>query len=76
MTGGRLAAVLAAVEDGATTRAEVARRCGLSPDVAEVALEQLVRLGRVRPLPLLSGCPTAGCMSCATACVAPTILEP
>lgn len=68
---GRLGAVLAAVEDGATTRAEVARRCGLAPDVAEVALEQLVRLGRVRPLPLLSGCPSTGCGSCANTCPDP-----
>ena len=71
MSGGRLSDVLAAVEGGATTRAEVARRCGLAPEVAEVALEQLVRLGRVRPLPLLSACPSGGCGSCATACVAP-----
>jgi hypothetical protein len=59
-----LEACLAAVDDGATTAAEVARRTGLDRDVAEAAMEYLRRLGRVRALPLVSGCPAGGCGGC------------
>jgi len=61
-----LRAVLAAFEDGAGSKADIARATGLRADVVDAAVEHLVRLGRLRAEHLGSGCPSGGCGSCAS----------
>lgn len=66
MTRG-VSAVLAAIESGATTIDEVAVRCGLSHDLVELAIDQLVRMGRLDARELSHGCPSDGCRTCTSA---------
>ncbi len=61
---GPLRGVLAALELGRHTRADLARATGLSPDVVDAALEHLVRIGRVRAEHLGAACPSSGCGGC------------
>lgn len=63
---GPLSAVLAALDEGAGSLDEVARRTGLSRDVVSAGVDHLVRLGRLETRELGSGCPTGGCGSCAS----------
>jgi hypothetical protein len=62
---GPLVEVLGALAGGATSRADVARRTGLGPDVVDAAVEHLVRTGRVQQAP--TSCPAQGCASCPAA---------
>lgn len=57
-------AVLDAVTEGANTRAEVARRTGLDPDVADAAVDHLLRIGAIGSPSLKTACPTGGCAGC------------
>ena len=59
-----LATVLAAVEQGETTRAGIAGRTGLDPVVVDAAVDHLVRIGLVAVPSLRTGCPSAGCSQC------------
>jgi FeoC like transcriptional regulator len=61
-----LRATLAALDAGASSRADIARRTGLRADVVDAALDHLVRLGRVEARELAIGCPSGGCGSCAS----------
>jgi hypothetical protein len=47
--------LLDAVAAGARTRNDLVARTGLRPDLAEAALEHLVRLGRLEATTLSSG---------------------
>jgi hypothetical protein len=60
-----LRAVLAELTAGAPSLDEVARRTGLDRDVVRAAVDQLVRLGRVRADTLSTSCPDTGCGGCA-----------
>lgn len=66
---GPLSAVLGALDDGAGSLDEVARRTGLSRDVVSAGVDHLVRMGRLETRELGSGCPTGGCGSCASGTV-------
>jgi hypothetical protein len=65
---GPLTSVLAAVDGGAVTVAEVIGRTHLSEDTVRAALEALERMGRVRPESLTPGCLSQACGSCGSAC--------
>lgn len=65
-TVGPLRQVLAALDGGVHSLAEVSERTGLSRDVVDAAVEHLVRLGRLEARALAIGCPDAGCGSCAS----------
>lgn len=58
--------VLAALDAGAPSLAEVSLRTGLSRDVVDAAVDHLVRLGRLEARTLANGCPESGCGSCAS----------
>ncbi len=64
--GGALTAVLGAFESGARSLDEISRRCALSRDIVDAAVEQLVRLGRLEAGELAIGCPSGGCGGCAS----------
>ncbi len=64
---GPLTRVLAEVEAGTPTVAEIARRCELDEAVARAAIDHLVRAGRVEARELSIGCPPSGCGGCASA---------
>jgi DNA-binding IclR family transcriptional regulator len=62
---GPLVEVLDALAAGATSRADVARRTGLGPDVVDAAVEHLVRTGRVQQACATTAlCPAGGCGGC------------
>lgn len=61
-----LRAVLDAVNAGANTRGEVVRRTGLDPDVADAAVDHLLRIGSIGSPSLKTACPTGGCAGCGT----------
>ncbi|MEJ2578107.1 MAG: hypothetical protein P8Z68_03310 [Kineosporiaceae bacterium] len=69
--GGPLRAVLAAVDDGAGTLAELARRTGLDRTVVDAAVHHLQRSGHLDATVLAAGCPTGGCGGCAAAARTP-----
>lgn len=64
---GPLSQVLAAVEAGTPTVAEIARRSGLDEAVVHAAIDHLVRSGRIESRELSIGCPPSGCGGCASA---------
>ncbi len=64
MTAGPLRRVLAAIEGGAGSLAEVERATGLGRDVVAASVDHLVRLGRLESRRLSSGCPAGGCAAC------------
>jgi hypothetical protein len=66
VTPGPLVAVLAELTAGTPTLDDVARRTGLTRDVVEAAVAQLVRMGRVTASTLSTTCPDDGCGGCAT----------
>ncbi len=62
---GNLARVLAAVGEGAGSTAEVARRTGMTRELAETALAALAATGRVRRTLVFAGaCSDDGCTAC------------
>lgn len=66
MSVGPLRQVLEAVESGCASAIDVQRRTGLSADVVGLALEQLVRLGKLQP-GAAGACPPQGCGGCPSA---------
>ena len=64
---GPLSSVLAELEAGTPTIAEMVRRSGLEESVLRAALDHLVRSGRVQSRELSMGCPDSGCGGCASA---------
>ena len=52
--------------EGATSRADVAVRTGLARDVADAAIDHLVRMGRLDVHALGTTCPGGACGSCAS----------
>lgn len=66
VVAGPLTRVLGAFTSGAGTLAEIEARTGLSRDVVAASVEHLVRLGRLEARELAVGCPTGGCVSCAS----------
>ncbi len=69
-----LRAVLAAVDDGASTRQVIVTRTGLDPDVVDAAVGHLTRIGRISSPDLRTACPAGGCGGCTTACAADRLL--
>ncbi|MEZ5079938.1 MAG: hypothetical protein R2878_04610 [Thermoleophilia bacterium] len=63
---GPLSRVVAALEAGASGRADIAATSGLDPEVVDTALDHLVRLGRIVMEPIGPGCPAMGCGSCSS----------
>lgn len=61
-----LTSVLAAVSAGAISRADVAGRTGLARDVADAAIDHLVRMGRLDVQALGTSCPGGACGSCSS----------
>lgn len=61
-----LRAVLDAMAGGARSRAELAERTGLRPDVVDAAIEHLSRTGHIDARELTVGCPSGGCGTCAS----------
>lgn len=72
-----LRSVLAAMDGGARSRAELVRATGLRTDVVAAALDHLVRTGHLEATAIGSGCPSSGCGSCAlrAGCGAPGIVQ-
>lgn len=66
MSRSPLRSVLAAFEDGARSRTDVAASTGLRRDVVDAAIEHLLRMGRLDAKELAVGCPDGGCGSCAS----------
>ncbi|HYN29870.1 MAG TPA: winged helix-turn-helix domain-containing protein [Dermatophilaceae bacterium] len=64
-----LTAVLAALDGGARSLDEVARRTGLSSTVVRAAVEHLVRAGLLETRELAMACPSGGCGTCASGTV-------
>ncbi|HEY3408765.1 MAG TPA: FeoC-like transcriptional regulator [Propionicimonas sp.] len=64
---GPLTTVLAEMQAGAPTVAEIVRRSGLEDSVVRAAVDHLVRSGRVESRELSMGCPASGCGGCASA---------
>jgi hypothetical protein len=64
---GPLSTVLAQMQAGAPTVAEIVRRSGLEDSVVRAAVDHLVRSGRVESRELSMGCPASGCGGCASA---------
>ena len=64
---GPLSTVLAELEAGTPTIAEMVRNSGLAESVLRAAVDHLVRSGRVESRELSMGCPESGCGGCASA---------
>jgi len=64
---GPLSTVLAQMQAGAPTVAEIVRRSGLEDSVVRAAVDHLVRSGLVESRELSMGCPASGCGGCASA---------
>lgn len=64
---GPLSLVLAEIEAGTPTLAEMARHSGLDEAVVRAAVDHLVRSGRLESRELAIGCPPSGCGGCALA---------
>lgn len=64
MVGGPLTRVMDAFEQGASSKADIAERTGLAPDIVEASVEHLVRLGRLEANEMAMGCPSGGCGTC------------
>jgi hypothetical protein len=59
-------AVLAAVEAGTPTLADIARHTGLDRGVVAMAVDRLVQAGLLDAETMTAGCPPDGCGSCAS----------
>ncbi|MGV8909522.1 MAG: hypothetical protein ACOH1Y_11110 [Propionicimonas sp.] len=64
---GPLSTVLAELEAGTPTIAEMVRSSGLTESVLRAAVDHLVRSGRVESRELSMGCSESGCGGCASA---------
>ena len=64
---GPLRTVLAELEAGTPTVAEIVRRSGLEESMVRAAVDHLVRSGRVESRELSMGCPESGCGGCGSA---------
>lgn len=64
---GPLSAVLAEVSAGTPTVVEMSRHTGLAEGLIRVALDHLVRTGRLGSQELPIGCPSTGCGGCSAA---------
>lgn len=64
---GPLSIVLAELEAGTPTVAEMVRRSGLDESVLRAAVDHLIRSGRIEARELSMGCPASGCGGCASA---------
>lgn len=62
---GPLSIVLAQVDAGISSVAEMSRRTGVAPDLLRAAMDHLVRTGRITTRSLALGCPPQGCGGCA-----------
>lgn len=65
-------AVLAHIEAGAGSVAEIARRTGLDIGVVGLAVERLVSSGHLSAQKLQTGCPDGGCSACPSGTAAGT----
>lgn len=63
---GAVSGVLSALEGGAATVHEAAHRAGVSRELAELAIDTLIRMGRIDATTLATGCPIGGCRTCAS----------
>lgn len=74
---GPLSAVLTQVERGTPTVSEIARRTGLSDEVARAAVDHLLRSGRLQADQVPIGCPPGGCGGCpvSATCAQPVMLS-
>ena len=74
---GPLSAVLEQVKAGTPTVSEIARRTGLSQEVARAAVDHLLRSGRLQAGQVPLGCPPAGCGGCSVkgSCSQPVMLS-
>ena len=59
-------AVLAAIEAGTPTLADIARHTGLDRGVVAMAVNRLVQTGLLDAETMTAGCPPDGCGSCAS----------
>lgn len=61
-----LRAVLESFQNGAATVSGIARDTGLSVDLVQAVMDQLIRMGELRATSMSYGCPTGGssCGSC------------
>lgn len=66
MSGTPLRDVLSAIAGGAGSFDRIAERTGLAEDVCRVAVDHLVRAGRLQARELAVGCPASGCGGCAS----------
>ncbi len=62
-----MTAVLRAIESGAGSLTEAARRAEVSYDEADAIVETLIDLGRLRREAIAIGCPSGGCGTCGSA---------
>ncbi len=67
MVAGPLTRVLDAFEQGASSLADIASRTGLTAGIVEASVDHLVRMGRVEAKEMAIGCPSGGCVTCASA---------
>lgn len=63
-SAGPLRRIVAAIEAGAASRAEVAARAGLDRQIVDAALEHLIRSGRLNSERIGVACPDTGCGRC------------
>jgi hypothetical protein len=56
--------VLDAARRGTASRADLAARTGLPPDVVDAAVDHLIRTGALHAETLGSACPAGGCAGC------------
>ncbi|MCF4007706.1 FeoC-like transcriptional regulator [Corynebacterium uropygiale] len=63
--GHTLAAVREALAEGATSRADIARRAHISPFTVDAILAHLERTGQLRREVLASSCSSGACAQCA-----------
>ena len=61
--------VLESFESGATTVAGIARDTGLSVDLVQAVMDELIRMGKLRATQMTYGCPTgaSNCGPCSLA---------
>ncbi|WP_291313257.1 FeoC-like transcriptional regulator [Corynebacterium sp. UBA2622] len=63
---GPMSAVMAAIREGATGRADIARRTGLERTTVDAVIERLEAMGQLRREGLNSSCDAGGCGSCSS----------
>ena len=63
---GPMSAVMAAINDGALGRDDIARRTRLERTTVDAVIERLEAMGQLRREGLNSACPTDGCGTCSS----------